>query len=371
MSAAMERATDKSGGAIAITVVLPAYNEAGNIESCCWQISEVLGQMGLDYEFIYVDDGSTDSTWEEICALSEHDKHVHGLRHRGRSGKAAALATGYMYSRGTIVVTCDADLQYDPNDVRRLIDRLLQGYDMVSAYKVCRQDPISKRWPSRFFNFFVRKMTGVQLHDMNAGLKAYRQDAAHELIPYGYGELHRFFAVILAKKGYSVTEVEVEARPRTNGHSKYGAERFLRGAMDFLTVFFLSGYVDRPLHLLGGLGITMGGIGAALFAWVAALNLLGRGGGSGTLLLAVLLMLMGTQMLVIGLIAEMINNLERGPGSSARISEVIAVDRRVDGKPGWFVDRRRPRSGQPAHAPEIHVVASTDDDVEIRSAAGR
>jgi hypothetical protein len=370
MSAAAQT-TDKPGGALAITVVLPAYNEAGNIDGCCRQISGVLEDVGLDYEFIFVDDGSTDATWEEICALSEHDKHVHGLRHRGRSGKAAALATGFMYSRGTIVVTCDADLQYDPRDVKRLIDRLLQGYDMVSAYKVCRQDPLSKRLPSHFFNFFVRKMTGVQLHDMNAGLKAYRQDAAHELIPYGYGELHRFFAVILAKKGYTVTEVEVEARPRSNGHSKYGAERFLRGAMDFLTVFFLSGYVDRPLHLLGGIGISMAGVGGVLVAWVAALSISGRGGGSGTLTLAVLLILMGTQMLVIGLIAEMINNVERGPGSRARVSEVIAVDRRVDGKPGWFVERRRPRAPLPAYTAPMHVVASTDDEEEARRAAAR
>ena len=241
---------------IDVTVVLPAYNEAESIRGSYEEINAVMKVTGLDYEFMFVADGSPDGTWAAIQELANRDKRVRAIRHRTNAGKANALANGFTYSRGNIVATCDADLQYDPRDVLRLIEKVLEGFDAVSAYKVIRRDPLSRRLPSKFFNFFLRTTTGVQLHDMNAGLKAYRRDAALELVRYGYGELHRFFMVILAKNGYSVSEVPVESLPRTSGHSKYGAERYLRGAMDFMTVFFISGYMERPLHFFGLFGMS-------------------------------------------------------------------------------------------------------------------
>ena len=246
---------------IDVSIILPAYNEEASIVGMYEQVVGVMGSVAFEYEIIFVDDGSTDSTWPKIVQLIERDKRVRGIRHRRNFGKASALANGFQYARGEIIVTSDADMQYDPKDILRLIAKIEEGYDVVSAYKVVRRDPLSKRIPSKVFNFVVRRMMGVKLHDMNAGLKAFRHQPAQALIRFGYGELHRFFIVIAARRGYCVAEVPVESLYRTTGHSKYGIERYLRGALDSLTVLFLSGYGERPLHLLGGAGIVLSAIG--------------------------------------------------------------------------------------------------------------
>ena len=270
---------------------------------------------------------------------------MRALRHRRNFGKASALANGFQYARGEIMVTSDADMQYDPNDFLRLMAKLEEGYDVVSAYKVVRRDPLSKRIPSWFFNFFVRSMTGVQLHDMNAGLKVFRYQAAEDLIRYGYGELHRFFIVLAARRGYSVAEVPVESLYRTNGSSKYGIERYMRGALDFLTVFFLSGYSERPLHLLGGAGVTLGALGTATFAFLGVTSFTEHVSMASRPLftVAALLVLTGGQLLVFGLLAEMVNNLERSNAGRAKIAQVLRVDRRssIVLAPGVQVERRR------------------------------
>jgi glycosyltransferase involved in cell wall biosynthesis len=321
---------DRGGsGPIFATVVLPAYNEAHDIQESYREISEVMDPFGLEYEFIFVDDGSTDGTWDVIKRLSAADPRVRGIRHRANAGKASALANAFTYARGGIVVTCDADLQYDPNDVVRVIDEALREYDAVSANKVVRRDPLSKRLPSKVFNYVVRKTTGVQLHDMNAGLKAYRLEAARELIRYGYGELHRFFIVLLAIKGYSVAEVPVESRSRLAGRSKYGIERYTRGAFDFLTVIFLSGYMERPLHFFGGLGLISGLAGTfVLIGTVVARLFFGYAGGSLLIEVAVLLVVTSLQLLVVGLVAEMIHNLDHGAHTRSKVGEVVGIDRR-------------------------------------------
>ena len=334
-----------------VTIVLPAFNEEATICGSYEQISAVMDRTDLTYEILFVDDGSSDGTWQVIKEICHKDPGVHGVRHRGNFGKASALANGFTYARGCIIVTCDADLQYDANDIVRLIDKVREGFDAVSANKVVRRDPLSRRLPSKFFNLFVRDTTGVQLHDMNAGLKAFRRDAAHGLVRYGYGELHRFFLVILAKKGYCVGEVSVESCPRVSGRSKYGLERYMRGALDFLTVFFLSGYVDRPLHFFGGIALAMCGIGTAIMAYtaVAAIALAGRVPTGGLLELAALLILSGTQLFVVGLVAEMVTNLDRAPSSRTEVSAVIGVERRTrpDARVDAVCERRRcaPGSG--------------------------
>jgi glycosyltransferase involved in cell wall biosynthesis len=334
---------------IDVTIVLPAYNEADTIKSSYDEIVSVMDPTELYYELIFVDDGSTDGTWQAVVALAERDRRVRGIRHRRNAGKASALANGFAFARGSIVATCDADMQYDPNDIVRIIEKTCEDFDAVSARKVIRRDPLSKRLPSKFFNFFVRKTTGVQLHDMNAGLKAYRLEAARELVRYGYGELHRFFVVILALKGFSIGEVPVESRPRTKGKSKYGLERYLRGAMDFLTVFFLSGYLERPLHLFGGLAVMFLGFSGliaayVLVAWLTA----GIGSGAGSLLdLSATLGVSGVLLLVLGLVAEMINNLEHGSMPKGKVSEVIGIDRRMEEPSAQMVavERRSPGAG--------------------------
>ncbi|MBI5230614.1 MAG: glycosyltransferase family 2 protein [Coriobacteriales bacterium] len=356
-----------------ISVILPAYNEQDSIEGIYKQIVGVLDRCDCSYEIMFVDDGSTDATWQEIQALAGRDRRVRALRHRRNYGKASALANGFTYARGNIMVTSDADMQYDPQDVLRLIEKVNEGYDVVSAYKVVRRDPWTKRFPSKFFNFFVRTTTGVPLHDINAGLKAYRYDAAQDMVRYGYGELHRFFIVLAARNGFSVTEVPVESCPRPNGHSKYGAERFVRGALDYVTVFFLSGYTERPLHLLGSAGMFLGGIGTVILAGLLALKLL-----SAQVSMAVidplidvsaLLILAGVQLVAVGLLAEMINNLERGSTNRSKISRVVRVDRRTSIllAPGVQVERRRGDERQPV---EAVVVAERQDEAQPQEGVG-
>jgi glycosyltransferase involved in cell wall biosynthesis len=355
---------------IDVTVILPAYNEQDSICGIYDQVVTVMEGSGYGFEILFVDDGSTDFTWPKIVELAERDSRVRALRHRRNFGKASALANGFQYARGEIIVTSDADMQYDPNDMLRLIEKIEEGYDVVSAYKVLRRDPLSKRIPSKFFNFFVRTTTGVQLHDMNAGLKAFRYQPAQALVRFGYGELHRFFIVIAARRGYCVTEVPVESLYRTTGRSKYGFERYLRGAMDFLTVFFLSGYAERPLHLLGGLGVTISGFGTLLFVYLGVVRLAtGRvAAGSTLVIVAALLVLTGVQLLVAGLIAEMINNLERPNSGKAKIAQVLHVNRRspVVLAPGVQVDRR----DAAAHQRWLDLQATHSADARGRAVSG-
>lgn len=330
---------------IDVSIILPAYNEEESVDGVYQQVVDTMEVSGYSFEILFVDDGSTDTTWDKVAALGEADSRVRALRHRRNFGKASALANGFQYARGQIMVTSDADMQYDPNDILRLISKIEDGYDVVSAYKVIRRDPLSKRIPSRFFNFFVRTMTGVQLHDMNAGLKAFTYQAAEDLVRYGYGELHRFFIVLAAKRGYRVAEVLVESLYRTTGKSKYGMERYLRGALDFLTVLFLSGYAERPLHLLGGTGVALGALGTGLFGYLGVASLFLNQNLSGRPLMTVasLLVLTGVQLLVVGLLAEMVNNLERSNEGRAKIAQVLRVDRRSSLvlAPGVQVERRR------------------------------
>lgn len=347
---------------IDITVILPAYNEIDSVEGIYGQITEIFREEVYSYEILFVDDGSNDGTWAKIAELCASDHRVRALRHRRNFGKASALANGFTYARGEIIVTSDADMQYDPQDILRLVDKVVEGYDVVSAYKVLRRDPLSKRIPSKFFNYFVRSTTGVPLHDMNAGLKAFRYAAADDLIRYGYGELHRYFVVLAARRGFTVAEVPVESLYRTTGKSKYGAERYVRGALDFLTVFFLSGYSERPLHLLGGAGLSLAGLGTAGFVaqsivWLAT----GWNMASSPLLsLSLLLILTGVQLLVSGLIAELINSVERHDAGRAKIAQVVGIERRSSAlAPGVQVDRRH-LGARPVPA-RIHVAPTQDD----------
>ncbi len=354
---------------VEVSVILPAYNEEDSVEGVCQQVIGVLENAGFTFEIVFVDDGSTDATWAKIARLTQDDCRVRGLRHRRNFGKAAALANGFTYARGEIMVICDADMQYDPNDIVRLIDKVLEGWDVVTAYKVIRRDPLSKRIPSWFFNFFVRTTTGVKLHDINAGLKAFTHQAAEDLVKYGYGELHRFFVILAARKGYAVTEVPVESLYRKSGRSKYGVERYMRGALDFMTVFFLSGYGDRPLHLLGAVGAWLILLGGAVFAYLGYVwTFLHQSvGGRPLLIIGALLLLAGGQLLVFGLLAEMINNLERPQAAGSKIAQVLRVERRsaIMLAPGIQVERRAGSLGVAGRAGEAPAASATRGSANV------
>jgi glycosyltransferase involved in cell wall biosynthesis len=235
-----------------ISVVVPILNECESLASLCGEIAETARRADLDLEILIVDDGSTDQSWEQICALARSDPRVRGIRFRRNFGKAAALSAGFRHAKGSPVVTLDGDLQDDPREIPRLL-AALESVDLVSGWKRRRQDPWHKVWPSRLFNVAVSRLSGVRLHDHNSGIKCYRPEVIREIRLYG--ELHRFIPVLAAARGFRIGEIEVHHRPRRFGRSKYGTRRFIKGFLDLLTVLFLTSFGRRPQHLLGGVGL--------------------------------------------------------------------------------------------------------------------
>lgn len=250
-----------------LSIVIPVYNEADSLGQLRQEISDVAREHGYELEMLFVDDGSRDGSWTRIAELATADSRVRGIRLRRNFGKAAALSAGFDAAEGDVVFTLDADLQDDPREIPRFLDKLREDLDVVSGWKKVRHDPWHKVIPSRIFNWLVGRMTGVKLHDHNCGFKCYRSDVLGEVRLYG--ELHRFVPVLAAARGFRVGEVEVNHRPRQHGKSKYGARRFFKGFLDLLTVKFLTGFSQRPSHLLGGLGLFFFLFGAIALTFLA------------------------------------------------------------------------------------------------------
>jgi len=289
-----------------VTVVTPALNEGETIGELLAALLRMAEDQELRLEVIAVDDGSTDETWARITEAAGGDQRVRGIRLRRTCGKAAALAAGFAAAHGDVIVTIDADLQDDPAEIPLLLAQLDAGLDAVSGWKQQRRDPWHKVWASRLFNAVVGLVTGVRLHDHNSGLKAFRRAVIEEV--QLYGELHRFIPVLAHARGFKVGEVVVRHRPRLHGRSKFGAQRFVRGALDLLTVMFLTGYRYRPLHLIGGVGLVAFVLGAIGLGYLAVLWLLGvRPIGDRPLLTYSLLSnLLGTQLMAVGFLAELL-----------------------------------------------------------------
>ncbi len=235
-----------------VSVVIPCFNEEGTLRELHTRIRAEFTRLDIAAEILFVDDGSTDASREILRALAEEDPDCRSIFFRRNSGKAAALQTGFQAARGEYILTMDADLQDDPAEIPRFLDAL-QRYDVVSGWKVTRHDPVGKTLPSKLFNATVRKVTKVQLHDMNCGFKGYRRQVVQEVTLYG--ELHRFVPALAAARGFRIGELGVTHHPRKSGVSKYGWERFIRGFMDLLTVAYIMRYRFRPSHLFGGLGV--------------------------------------------------------------------------------------------------------------------
>jgi len=249
----------------------------------------------------------SDGTFAALTRLHAESPAVRVVRLRRNFGKAAALAAGFAQVRGETVVTIDGDLQDDPAEIPRLLAKLDEGFDLVSGWKTRRRDPWSRRLPSRIFNGVVGRLSGIRLHDMNCGFKAYRVDVVRGL-PL-YGELHRFIPVLAHYRGYRIAELPVNHRPRAHGRSRYGVERYLRGFLDLLTVSFMGRYRHRPLHLFGGLGLVLGTVGIAVLVYLTVLRVGGHGIGQRPLLtLGVLLVVVGLQFFSLGLIGELITS---------------------------------------------------------------
>jgi dolichol-phosphate mannosyltransferase len=301
-----------------ISVVIPVFNECESLPALFAEIAAIARAASLDLDVLFVDDGSTDGSWTIIAELAHAHAEVRGIRFRRNFGKAAALSAGFRAARGDIILTLDADLQDDPAEIPRFLAALAPdkqtevALDVVSGWKRVRHDPWHKVWPSRVFNFMVSRLTDVPLHDHNCGMKCYRAEVFREVRLYG--ELHRFIPVLAAARGFRVGEIEINHRPRRFGRSKYGVRRFVKGFLDLLTVKFLTGFGQRPQHLLGGLGLCsflLGSLGLLYLAitWVIRLwhpeayePLHERA----LLIYALAALLLGAQMMSLGFLAELV-----------------------------------------------------------------
>ncbi len=257
-----------------LSVVIPVFNEADSLETLLRELSEVAAARGYDLDVVFVDDGSTDGSWDVIRRLSDTDPHTSGIRFRRNFGKAAALSAGFDQARGDLVMTLDADLQDDPQEIPRFLAEMGKDLDVVSGWKEVRRDPWHKVLPSRVFNRLVSWLTGVRLHDHNCGMKCYRREALAEV--HLYGELHRFVPVLAAARGFRVGEIPIHHRPRRFGRSKYGFSRIIKGFLDLLTVKFLTGFGQRPQHILGSAGLVSFSLGAIWLASLAVLWVVSR-----------------------------------------------------------------------------------------------
>jgi glycosyltransferase involved in cell wall biosynthesis len=236
-----------------ISVVIPAKDEEESIPELTQWISRVMKTHGFSYEVIFIDDGSTDSTWEKIKQAGAIDPAVRGIRFNRNFGKAAALNTGFRAAQGAVVITMDADLQDSPEEIPELYNMITGGFHLVSGWKKKRHDPITKTLPSKVYNFFTRVMSGIQLHDFNCGLKAYSNVVVKNITVYG--EMHRYIPVLAKWAGFTkIGEKVVDHHERKYGRSKFGLERVMRGFLDLLTITFVGRFARRPMHFFGSLG---------------------------------------------------------------------------------------------------------------------
>ncbi|HEX2906310.1 MAG TPA: glycosyltransferase family 2 protein [Phototrophicaceae bacterium] len=290
-----------------ISVVIPLYNEAESIPSLYNELTEVLSQLPYSYEVIVVDDGSRDESFARLKTVHEHDPRWRIIRLRQNFGQTAGMAAGFEAAQGRIVITTDADLQNDPHDIPQLLEKFEEGYDIVSGWRMNRKEPFfSRRLPSMLANRLISRTTHVALHDYGCTLKAYHRDVVKNVRLYG--ELHRFIPALASWMGVRIAEVPVNDRARRFGKSKYGIGRTFRVILDLITVSFLLRFATKPLHVFGGLGFVVTGLGAMMGLYLAYVKFfVGEGiGDRPLLLLAVVLVILGIQLISTGLVAELV-----------------------------------------------------------------
>ncbi|MCX8059876.1 MAG: glycosyltransferase family 2 protein [Aquificaceae bacterium] len=290
-----------------LSVVVPAYNEEENIPLLYERLKKELEALGKDYEVLFVDDGSVDRTWERLKEIAHKDKKVKLIRFRRNYGQTAAMYAGFQHASGEVIVTMDADLQNDPQDIPLLLEKLEEGYDIVSGWRKDRKDPfLSRRFPSFVANWLISNVTGVSLHDYGCTLKAYRAGIVKRLELYG--DMHRFLPALTKRLGARVAEVPVRHHPRVYGRSKYGIGRTIRVLLDIFLVKFLNEYINKPMYVFGSMGFFLLTAGLLTLGYLAFIKLFLQEdiGGRPLLLLGVLLTLAGIQLVSTGIIAELL-----------------------------------------------------------------
>lgn len=306
------------------SVVIPVYEESGNLEFLHEKLTRTLKKMGGEAEIIFVDDGSKDSSFEDLKKIAKGDKRVKVLRFAKNFGKSAAMSAGFHESAGGIIINLDADLQDDPAEIPRMVGKLDEGHDLVVGWRRVRRDAMDKTLPSKVFNAVVSRWSGIALHDFNCGFKVYRREVLAGL-PL-YSDMHRFLPVLAAKEGFRVTELPVEHHPRHAGVSKYGIGRTLRGLLDFISVLFLTAYLSRPMHFFGTFGVVSMFLSSIVALWAIVLRLGGTHFVNTPLpLLTVFLFILGIQFVLLGLVAEMLTRtyFESSGKSTYRVVERV------------------------------------------------
>lgn len=296
-----------------VSFVVPTMNEQESLQELHSQIVAVCKANSIDYQIVFVDDGSTDATWQVMTGLVDSDRRTEAIQFRRNFGKAAALSAGTAACSGGIVITMDADLQDDPREVPRFLDKMGDGFDVVSGWKQIRHDPWHKTGPSKVFNWLVSSMTGVKLNDHNCGFKSYRREIFDEVDLYG--ERHRFVPVLAAARGWRVGEITVEHHARQFGQSKYGVSRLIKGFLDLLTIYLLTGFSNRPQHLIGSIGIFFFSVGSIVLSVLTSMWVLSRLISTwppvhlhetAIFYYCILALLFGAQFLLAGLLSELI-----------------------------------------------------------------
>jgi glycosyltransferase involved in cell wall biosynthesis len=310
---------------VELSIVIPVHNEEKNVEELHEKLIKVLSSLKKNHEIIFVDDGSTDNTFEVLRNLynSQHDGVLKVIRFRRNFGKSAALSAGFKLADGNIIITMDGDLQDDPTEIPNFIEKRNEDYDLIVGWKFNRKDPLSKKIPSKIFNKLTSTLSGLSLHDFDCGFKTYRKEVVKNLRIYG--ELHRYIPALVHWMGYRVGEIKVKHHPRRFGKTKYGASRLIKGFLDLITVTFLTQYTKRPLHLFGVLGLS-----SSFVSFILGLYLLyvkyGLGlkiGDRPLLLLVILLVILGIQLISIGLLGEMIVSTTKQPKEGYNIKEIL------------------------------------------------
>lgn len=311
-----------------ISLVIPVYNEEGNLQSLYPKITGVMESLPYDYELVFVDDGSTDKSFNVLSEIQQKDKKVKVIQLRRNFGKSAAYSAGFHHAKGEIIITMDADWQDDPDEIPLFIDKISEGYDIVIGWKHRGKGSLDKTIPSRIFNKVVSYVTGIPLHDFNCPFKAFRRDVLQELDIHG--KLHRFIPVLAISRGFAFAEIRIKNLPRRHGKSNYGMERYHQGMLDLLTVIFITRFSKRPLHLLGMAGLISCLLGSAILLVLAGAHFLYVAGllsnsswnihDRPLLSLGILLIIVGIQCFSIGLLGELFINVTGSPGNNSEYS---------------------------------------------------